>query len=190
MSIFSQINLELFHLFNVQPDSSAFLIQFGLFIAHDLIYILCFAFTLSWFFCHDQAKKYLIKAVIFISIALLCSQILSFLFAQPRPFVVGIGKTILAHATTGSFPSNHMTILSALAFSYWFSPYKKWAIYLFILAWLVAWSRVFVGVHFPIDMLGGFILAFLINFFGLSIWQRYENQITQPILTYWSKLKK
>ncbi|MCG2607262.1 phosphatase PAP2 family protein [Acinetobacter sp. SM34] len=40
-------------------------------------------------------------------------------------------------------------------------------------AWLVAWSRIYVGVHFPIDMLGAFILSWAVNLAGLKLWNHY-----------------
>ncbi len=44
------------------------------------------------------------------------------------------------------------------------------------MAWLVAWSRVYLGVHFPLDMLGAFLLAFALNFFGLKLWNLYKDE--------------
>ena len=74
-------------------------------------------------------------------------------YAEPDPLV----RT----PHDGSFPSGHAatsfaaaTILS-LAF-------PRLAPFLFVLAAAVAWSRVYVGVHYPLDILGGAVLGVLV----------------------------
>ena len=76
-----------------------------------------------------------------------------------------------------------MLIFSSIAFSYLFSAQRKLGIFLLIMAWLVAWSRVYLGVHFPLDLLGAFLLAFALNFFGLTLWNLYKDKIMQWVLT-------
>lgn len=57
-----------------------------------------------------------------------------------------------------SFPSTHAAIFSALAFSIFF--FHKKAGYVFMLfALLIGLARIIAGVHFPIDILGGFVLG-------------------------------
>ncbi len=75
-----------------------------------------------------------------------------------------------------------MLISSSIAFSYFFSIQRRTGIFLIGLAWLVAWSRVYLGVHFPLDMLGGFFLAFSLNLLGLSVWNRYKNSLLHYVL--------
>ena len=94
-----------------------------------------------------------------------------------------VGRTLIYHARNGSFPSDHMLIFSSIAFSYLFSAQRKLGIFLLVMAWLVAWSRVYLGVHFPLDMLGAFLLAFALNFFGLKLWNLYKDKIMQWALT-------
>jgi len=48
-------------------------------------------------------------------------------------------------------------------------------------AWLVAWSRVYVGVHFPIDMLGAFLIAIIVNLAGLPLWWKYQDKLMRFI---------
>ena len=93
-----------------------------------------------------------------------------------------VGRTLIYHAPNGSFPSDHMLIFSSIAFSYLFFAQRKLGIFLLIMAWLVAWSRVYLGVHFPLDMLGAFLLAFALNFFGLKLWNLYKDKIMQCAL--------
>ena len=139
----------------------------------------------AWFWLRGNydTKKQILKAFIFTSIAILISQCISHVYYHPRPFVMEVGRTLIYHAPNGSFPSDHMLIFSTIAFSYLFSAQRKLGGFLLIMAWLVAWSRVYLGVHFPLDMLGAFLLAFALNFFGLTLWNLYKDKIMQWVLT-------
>jgi len=179
----SELNLSLFSWINASPEASNTSIHFAIFIANDLLYCMILLFAWFWLRGNYDTKKQILKAFIFTSIAILISQCISHVYYHPRPFVMEVGRTLIYHAPNGSFPSDHMFIFSSIAFSYLFSAQRKLGIFLLIMAWLVAWSRVYLGVHFPLDMLGAFLLAFALNFFGLKLWNLYKDKIMQWALT-------
>ena len=74
-------------------------------------------------------------------------------YAEPDPLVP------LPH--DGSFPSGHAATSFAAATIMSFA-FPRLAPFLFVLAALVAWSRVYVGVHYPLDIIGGAILGVLV----------------------------
>lgn len=182
-----QLNLYLFHILNVPDQASIWMINYASLIAHDLVYLFLLIFAIAWFRGSYEVKTGIIKAFIFTATTLLMSEVLSAVLNTPRPFVMDVGRTLIEHAPTGSFPSNHMSIFSGIAFAYYFSPQRDLGRILIWTAWLVAWSRVYVGVHFPIDMLGAFLMAITVNLAGLPLWWKYENQIMNFILGihYW-----
>lgn len=182
-----QLNLYLFHILNVPDQASIWMINYASLIAHDLVYLFLLIFAIAWFRGSYEVKTGIIKAFIFTAITLLMSEVLSAVLNTPRPFVMDVGRTLIEHAPTGSFPSNHMSVFSGIAFAYYFSPQRDLGRILIWTAWLVAWSRVYVGVHFPIDMLGAFLMAITVNLAGLPLWWKYENQIMNFILGihYW-----
>ncbi|MEG2300444.1 MAG: phosphatase PAP2 family protein [Acinetobacter sp.] len=179
----SELNLSLFSWINASPEASNTSIHFAIFIANDLLYCMILLFAWFWLRGNYDTKKQILKAFIFTSIAILISQCISHVYYHPRPFVMEVGRTLIYHAPNGSFPSDHMLIFSSIAFSYLFSAQRKLGIFLLVMAWLVAWSRVYLGVHFPLDMLGAFLLAFALNFFGLKLWNLYKEKIMQWALT-------
>ncbi|HSS79835.1 MAG TPA: phosphatase PAP2 family protein [Gaiellaceae bacterium] len=74
-------------------------------------------------------------------------------YPDPRPLV--------ATPHSGAFPSGHSASAFACATVIaWASP--RLAVPAFVLAALVAWSRVYVGVHWPLDVLGGAALGVLV----------------------------
>ena len=179
----SELNLSLFSWINASPEATNTSIHFAIFIANDLLFCMILLFAWFWLRGNYDTKKQILKAFIFTSIAILISQCISHVYYHPRPFVMEVGRTLIYHTPNGSFPSDHMLIFSSIAFSYLFSAQRKLGVFLLIMAWLVAWSRVYLGVHFPLDMLGAFLLAFALNFFGLTLWNLYKDKIMQWVLT-------
>lgn len=178
-----QLNLYLFHLLNVPDQASIWMINYASLIAHDLVYLFLLIFAVAWLRGSREIKTGIIKAAIFTAITLSISEVLAAVLNTPRPFVMEVGRTLIEHAPTGSFPSNHMSIFSGIAFAYYFSAQRDLGRILLWTAWLVAWSRVYVGVHFPIDMVGAFLIALAVNLAGLPLWWKYENKIMSFIFS-------
>ncbi|MDE2365202.1 MAG: phosphatase PAP2 family protein, partial [Hyphomicrobiales bacterium] len=82
---------------------------------------------------------------------------------HPRPFMDGVSPNFLHHVADSSFPSDHATVLFALAFSLWLTrlPATRWTGAILLAAALaVGWARVFLGAHYPLDILGGAGIGF------------------------------
>jgi membrane-associated phospholipid phosphatase len=77
------------------------------------------------------------------------------------PLVYPEPKALVHVPHSGSFPSGHATIAFACATVLaWKAP--RLAFPAFVLAGAIAWSRVYVGVHWPLDVLGGAALGILL----------------------------
>jgi undecaprenyl-diphosphatase len=104
------------------------------------------------------------------------------LLPHERPFVVGFGYTFLSHAADNSFPSNHGTAIFtfALAFLCW---HRTWSgVLLMIAAVVIAWSRTFLGVHWPMDMVGGFLVALVGCLFAQLVWNLFGEAIAEQLI--------
>lgn len=82
--------------------------------------------------------------------------------ALPRPFEVLESISVLAPIKGGtSFPSGHSGLTMALATAVYFY-YPRLGKLLFAFACIVALSRIFVGVHYPLDVVVGLMLGYLV----------------------------
>ncbi|WP_111896213.1 undecaprenyl-diphosphatase [Acinetobacter sp. MB5] len=165
------LNLTWFSEINAPLHASHAMIDLAIFIANDVFYLLVLFLLFLWVYGDKQLKERALRAVFFTMISLGIGFIISTFYYHPRPFVMGVGHTFIQHAPDASFPSDHMLIFSTIAWSYLFSGRKFAGSVLLILAGLVAWSRVYLGVHFPMDMIGAFSIALLVNILGIWIWK-------------------
>jgi undecaprenyl-diphosphatase len=78
---------------------------------------------------------------------------------------------------TFSFPSNHaFNNFAAAVFIYRFFPKLKWA--LFITAVMISFSRIYLGLHYPSDVLGGAVFGSFFGYFFASFVQWIDKRIT------------
>lgn len=109
-------------------------------------------------------------------------EIISFLFVRARPNVV-MGFDALIPAFTPAFPSGHASAFFALSAVVYFLD-KRWGSWFWGLAALNAVSRVIVGVHWPTDILGGFVVAVFSFVLVRKLLKIYApNAAIEPILS-------
>ncbi|CAN5395491.1 glycosyltransferase family 39 protein [soil metagenome] len=109
-------------------------------------------------------RLYIFWTILAVTIADLIGQDLKVLIARPRPYFVLDQRAVGAirySSKSFSFPSNHAVNMFCLATMLAYEWRRKigLVICLYIGAALIAYSRVYVGVHYPSDVLGGAILG-------------------------------
>ena len=117
------------------------------------------AFTLLLLLFRRTRKAGLAMAIALVSYLVAGDFILKPLFARPRPCDVNTAVTILVKRPHGhSFPSGHTASAFAAAFALWRQDRKLGSPAL-ILAVFIAFTRLYLYVHFPTDILGGVVLG-------------------------------
>jgi len=111
--------------------------------------------------CSDQFSSFVVKPVV----------------ERPRPchIVDGVPAVANVHLLVGcgggkSFPSSHAVNNFAVATLFGLF-YKRSRYYVYAWATLVALSRVFVGVHYPSDILGGAVIGILVTWLIVTGWR-------------------
>lgn len=90
---------------------------------------------------------------------IICNLTLKPLIGRIRPYELREGIALIITAPTdASFPSGHTSISFAGAVAI-FTRNKKWGIGALVLASLIAFSRLYLYVHFPTDVFGGIIVG-------------------------------
>ena len=82
------------------------------------------------------------------------------IIARVRPYEVIENLTILIEKQSDkSFPSGHTAASFAFVSVLWFMAPKKFSVPFTVVAALIAFSRLYLGVHYPTDILGGIIVG-------------------------------
>ncbi len=86
---------------------------------------------------------------------------LKHMFLRLRPDILDNAIVIGSIPDSFSFPSTHATV--AFAFAYLFSRKELHWFWLYVLATLVGFSRIYLGHHYPIDVVGGMVIGSFIG---------------------------
>ncbi len=169
------MDLTLFHFINGFAHQSSLLDAFGIFLASYLPYLLGIALVMM--LLKDRKKNLHLVAEslvagLFSRFAI--KPLVTLFIERPRPFVALEIQPLISQSLSeyhASFPSGHALFFFALATTVVLHD-KKMGLLLYLGALLMGIARIFVGVHWPSDILAGAVLgiggAILINFFAMK----------------------
>lgn len=124
----------------------------------------------------DKNQKAVFCASISLGIAQGFVGICNALLFRERPFTELPTNLLFYQPTDSSFPSNSVAIVFAVAFAI-FLANRKAGSFLLILACLHAFSRVYVGIHYPSDVLAGAAMGVFIAFVVTKIIRVLETWV-------------
>ena len=119
-------------------------------------------FALSYWLTlpRKQKTEVLIMGAITGIVAFILAKIGSAMFVDPRPFVSDGITPLFACTADNGFPSDH-TLVGMIITMALLSVSRKWTVNLFVLTIIIGASRVFAGVHHPIDIVGSILFGAL-----------------------------
>lgn len=191
--IFNQ-NINLFYLINLGMDNSildvimTFITDFGSVIAWGLFCVLLFVFG------GEKAKKVALLGLLALFITNLAVGFLKNMVAEPRPFMtLPNAELLVPERGSYSFPSSHtassFAAATVIGLKYRFKIRKRSQLLIYPLiafAGIIAFSRIYIGVHYPLDVLVGAIIGIICALTVL----KYENQILNNKITSFFHLNK
>lgn len=177
------MNFELTILKSIQSIANPFLDAFFKIITFiGEPYILIPVVVLLYYLFHKKFGEYLIYTML---TSLIINTGLKNIFKFARPIGQEGIRTLLPETATGySFPSGHSQ--SASTFFFAIANYMKkriWWILSILLTSLVCFSRLYLGVHYPKDVIFGFILGVVISYLCYKLYLKIENKLLLYLLT-------
>ena len=181
------LSKKLFFKINAQLGKRPWLDRLMYLSANLLIYVLAF-FVITWGVFvlgnvspdkFEMMVKILLTTFVF---SFTISYGIALLWKHPRPIVEFPETKMLLHPieTWKSFPSDHTSMSFLLAGSVLLmGAGVGFSIFVLVLATIISFARVYVGVHYPRDIMGGFVLAFGLLF--SANWLLMN--ISQPLYT-------
>ncbi len=93
------------------------------------------------------------------------TSLIRYLYPRERPFVFGgLDALINQNPLEASFPSGHATFFMALAVYFYLAKQPKLSVFLFASAILIGVARVAAGVHWPSDIIAGWVVGAVVSY--------------------------
>lgn len=134
------------------------------FLASFLIWIMFAGLVFLWFIDGKIKKEQAFHALIATLIAWGISNMIKNLFPAVRPFeTLGLVPLTFTQPINGSFPSEHTASAWAMATTLWLHDKKMGTLFI-IAATGVGLGRVMSRVHYPIDVVVGVVIGFMVSY--------------------------
>lgn len=181
MEQIEMLNQAFFLKINASSDTALWAIRLAKVVADDLIYAIPALLVIYWLWGSEARRSLALKTCTVAMLGVGLNQLIGLAWQHPRPFMVALGHTWVPHAADSSFPSDHMTVFIGIGISLLFGGEVSAGIITLVSGLAVAWSRVFLGVHFPLDMLGSIGVAYLSYALISPLWRRAGGTATKFI---------
>lgn len=112
-----------------------------------------------WFRGGTTGRQAAVTATLAATLGLCIAGALSFVFYAPRPFAIGLAPNLLDHVADSSFPSDHATVMAAVAVALIFGGRLPTGWLALFATFAVGLSRVALGIHFASDIIAGMLLG-------------------------------
>lgn len=132
--------------------------------------IIWIALTLVLLVIPKTRRSGLIMALALIADLILCNGILKNLIARTRPYDVNTAVNLLIEKPVDySFPSGHTAASFAAVTALYLAGEKKLWKPALVLSILIAFTRMYLYVHYPTDILGGIAVGIISGYIGFFI---------------------
>ena len=170
------LDLYFFNLINQFAGKWEVLDFLGIFFAKYFEYVLLLCLVL---FLIKDFKKYWLMVVEALTTAILVrfviTEIIRWFWFRPRPFVNDyVNLLISKNFEEASFPSGHASFYFALSTIIYIYN-KKIGILFYVGSSLIVIARVFVGVHFPLDILAGALIGLMMGLILNKVFRNIET---------------
>ena len=163
----SHLDYDIFQIINHFAVSERFLNPLMILLAEKAEYLFFAGIILYWFLRRSENRKMVVEAILAACVALSINGEIGHFFYRNRPFVTHHVNWLIPHIRNASFPSDHATAAFVIATAIWIWKKRDGWMWL-VLAAGIALSRVWTGVHYPLDVVAGMIIgasvAFAIHF--------------------------
>jgi undecaprenyl-diphosphatase len=152
------LNRSLFLWINAGEHPPQLMVWLATAVAQWLVVGLGALLLVLWLWGRRASRAAVLVAVQTLALGMACNLLIGFLFMHPRPFMIPLGHTYLAHAPETSFPSDHAVVFFAVGLA--LCMYRRaLGSLVVVLGVAVGAARVYLGVHFPFDIVGALLVA-------------------------------
>lgn len=175
------LNRKVFLWLNGAEGTPAWEVSIAVVLGDTLIYLVPLALLWMWLWGDFARRSLALNVFVVVMVAVGVNQLIGLAWQHPRPFMVGLGHAWIPHQADSSFPSDHVTVLSAFGLTLLAGGAATLGSLMLVIALVVSFARVFLGVHFPLDMVGAFAVAGICLVAVTPIWGSLGARVTNSL---------
>lgn len=185
-----RLDYGVFQFINHLALSERFFNPLMVFLAERAEYIFFAGIIFYWFYHKSQNRKMVAEAILAACVALSINGVIGHFFYRDRPFVTHHVNWLIPHVKNASFPSDHATAAFVIATAIWIWRKRDGWLWL-LLAAGIALSRVWTGVHYPLDVIAGMVIGAAVAFVVHSLVLRSEklNKVIIWLIDLYEKIE-
>jgi undecaprenyl-diphosphatase len=157
------MDFKMFRAINLLSGRSSILDKLMILFSNRIRYVYILILIIMWFKKHTY-KKITINAVISSLITLIINFLIKLFYFKPRPFMKRRVGILIPSKSDSSFPSKHTLLVFAISSSVFFYQRILGSI-MWGLSLLTGLSRIWVGHHYPSDIIGSAVLGTVTSMF-------------------------
>lgn len=182
-------NAHLFELLHAGPALAPLKLMLMRVLAQWLIAAAALGLGWAWVRGTAAHRPDLLEMLFAAVLALVLAQFVSWLWPQPRPLAAFPGTQYLVHGNDPGLPSGHVTVFWSLAVAALLTRrLAPWGFPLLTVGLAVGWSRVYLGAHFPFDILAALPVACAGALAAHAVRQR-QARLFEWLLDYDARLR-
>ena len=153
------------------------------FLSSYLFWIVTFILFMAYILYHNRSRGKAVALFIFVSVGLnfTINRLVKFFVMRPRPgadpLIHDIVWQLEGLGPTSSFFSGHVSCSFSLAlFASLYFKNKFFTIAIFFWAIVVSYSRIYVGKHYPLDIIVGAFFGLITGWIAYLLYSKYTNK--------------
>jgi len=163
---FTELNVQSFRMINDLGKQFEGLNPLMALIAENMIYVLAAAVIFFLFSRKAINRLMIVTALIALIAAEVVGKIAGSFHSNNQPFAeLSEVNKLIDMGVNNSFPSDHTIIFFTMTVSFWLFKRKQHYLWV-VLAFIVCFSRIWVGVHYPADVAAGAIIGATMAYVG------------------------
>ena len=163
------------NLANKNMELDWIMIFFTKYVPYIFMAVIAIVFIIGIIKNNSDYRKVAVNTFVITAINLILAFIIGGIYYIDRPFVNNKVNLLLPHVKDASFPSDHA--IGTMSIALGIEKYNKlFSIILIILSIIVGFSRMYVGHHYPMDVIGAYVIVFVTSYiYNLKLRSKVEK---------------